>query len=72
MPQTTLLASSCAITLPPAATMSSAPRAPSEPMPVSTAARIALPHTCAAEANSGSTAGRQKFTSGPSLSEIAG
>ena len=34
MPHTTLVASSCAITLPPAATISLPPRMPSEPMPV--------------------------------------
>ena len=35
-------------------------------MPVSTSASTLLPQTSAAEANSGSTAGLQKFTSGPS------
>src|ERR1700744_1620186 len=39
MPHTTLEASSWAITLPPAATISLPPRVPSEPMPVSTTAR---------------------------------
>ena len=70
MPQTTLLASSCAITLPPAVTTSSQPCIPSDPMPVRMTPRMALPHICAAEPNSGSTAGRQKFTSGPSFSEM--
>ena len=57
MPQTTLVASSCAITLPPAATISAAPCVPSEPMPVRISARFQAPQTSAAEANSGSTAG---------------
>src|SRR5882672_9493969 len=39
IPQTTLEASSWAITFPPAATISLPPRIPSEPMPVSTTAR---------------------------------
>src|SRR6202022_650868 len=72
MPQTTLLASSWATTLPPAAPLAAAPRAPSAPMPVRTSARTALPQTWAPDANSGSTAGRQKLTSGPSSSAMTG
>src|SRR2546429_415045 len=72
MPHTTLVASSCAITLPPAATTSCAPCVPSEPMPVRIKARRATPQACAAVENIGSTAGRQKLISGPSLSEMAG
>src|SRR5262249_55426310 len=72
IPQTTLLASSCATTLPPARTIAAAPSAPSVPMPVRTSARAAAPQTCAAEPNKGSTAGRQKFTIGPSSSVTTG
>ena len=43
MPHTTLESSSCAMTQPPAATMSAAPRVPSEPMPVRTRARFHCP-----------------------------
>ena len=57
-------------TQPPAATISAAPRVPSEPIPVRTTARFRLPHTAAAEANNGSTAGLQKLTGGPSSSAI--
>src|SRR3954470_1016398 len=71
MPHTTLDASSCAITLPPAATICLPPRMPSEPMPVSTTARMPPCQTSMAEANSGSTAGLQKLTGGPSSSAIA-
>src|SRR4029079_1591016 len=55
MPQTTLVASSCAMTEPPAATISFAPRKPSDPIPVSTSPSTHLPQTAAADANSGST-----------------
>src|ERR1700687_4454306 len=51
IPHTTLEASSWAITLPPAATISLPPRMPSEPMPVSTNARTAPRHP--AEAHPG-------------------
>ena len=44
MPHTTLVASSCAITLPPAATISAAPRVPSLPMPVRTTASSPRPN----------------------------
>ena len=64
MPQTTLVASSCAITLPPAATIAAAPSVPSVPMPVRISARFQAPQTSAADANSGSTAGLQKCTGG--------
>ena len=67
MPHTTLEASSWAITLPPAATISLPPRIPSEPMPVSTTARTPPCQTSIAEVKSGSTAGLQKLTGGPSL-----
>src|SRR5262245_15015880 len=70
MPQTTLVASSCAITALPAAVSTAAPLVPSQPMPVRTTARHLPPHTSAAEANNGSTEGLQKLTSGPSLSAI--
>ena len=59
MPQTTLVASSWAMTLPPALTISAAPSVPSVPMPVRISARFQEPQTSAAEANSGSTAGLQ-------------
>src|SRR5581483_5819866 len=65
IPQMTLVASSWAITLPPLATISAAPRAPSLPMPVRMSARFQPPHTFAAEEKSGSTAGLQKLTGGP-------
>src|SRR5207237_351795 len=65
MPHTTLEASSCAMTLPPAATTSCAPCVPSEPMPVRIKARRATPQACAAVENIGSTAGRQKLISRP-------
>ncbi len=45
---------------------------PSVPMPVRITARFRVPQTAAAEANSGSTAGLQKLTSGPSSSAITG
>src|ERR1700741_1905012 len=70
MPQTTLVASSCAITLPPAATMSLPPRMPSDPMPVRIAAKVPVCQTSIAEVNRGSTAGLQKLTGGPSSSAI--
>src|SRR5262249_22552105 len=72
MPQTTLVASSWAITAPPASTTSDAPCVPSEPMPVRTTARHFGPHTCAAEENRGSTEGLQKLMRAPSSSEIVG
>src|SRR6266850_1070655 len=59
IPQTTLEASSWAITLPPAATISLPPRIPSEPMPVSTTARTPPCQTSIAEVNNGSTVGVQ-------------
>ena len=71
IPHTTLVASSWAITLPPAATISLPPRIPSEPMPVSTTARTPPCQTSIADVNSGSTAGLQKLTGGPSSSAIA-
>ena len=71
MPHTTLVASSWAITLPPAATMSLPPRMPSEPMPVRITDMMPPCQTSIAEVNSGSTAGLQKFTGGPSSSAIA-
>src|SRR5439155_421553 len=43
MPQITLVASSCAITLPPPVTMSAAPLVPSEPIPVRMSARFQAP-----------------------------
>ena len=70
MPHTTLVASSWAITLPPEAAISAAPRAPSDPMPVKTSARLEEPHTCSAEDRNGSTDGLQKLTGGPSPSAI--
>src|SRR5712664_1776781 len=70
IPQTTLEASSWAITFPPAATISLPPRIPSEPMPVSTTARTPPCQTSIAEINSGSTAGLQKLTGGPSSRAI--
>ncbi len=72
MPHTTLVSSSWAITLPPAAAISAAPRAPSEPMPVRTSARLEEPHTCAAEESNGSTDGLQKLTGGSSPSAMVG
>src|SRR4051812_9828890 len=65
IPQTTLVASSCASTLPPAATISPAPSVPSEPIPVRITARFHPPQTLAADAKSGSTAGLQKLIGGP-------
>src|SRR6185437_11327265 len=70
MPQTTLVASSWAMTLPPAATISLPPRAPSDPIPVSTPAMTPPCQISVAELNSGSTAGLQKLTGGPSSSAI--
>src|SRR6516162_25088 len=70
MPQTTQVASSWAMTLPPLATISVAPRVPSVPMPVSTSASAAEPHTAAPEENSGSTEGLQKLIGGSSPSAI--
>src|SRR6266700_3585087 len=70
MPQTTLVASSWATMLPPAATISLPPRMPSEPMPVRITARIAPCQTSMADMNNGSTAGLQKLTAGPSSSAI--
>src|SRR6185437_1626619 len=72
IPHTTLVSSSCAITWPPAATIFLAPARPSDPMPVSTKASALLPHTSEADSKSGSTAGLQKFTIGPSSSAITG
>ncbi len=66
MPHTTLEASSCAITLPPASAMLRAPAAPSWPMPVSTTPSDAAPNVAATLLNRGSTAGRQKCTGGSS------
>src|SRR5580692_4608427 len=66
MPQTTLVSSSWAMMLPPAAAMSVAPWVPSVPMPVSTTASVAEPHTAAADENSGSTEGLQKLIGGSS------
>ena len=57
--------------LPPAATMSLPPRMPSEPMPVRITDMMPPCQTSMAELNSGSTAGLQKFTGGPSSSAIA-
>src|SRR4029450_8237782 len=57
MAPTPLEASSCAITLPPAATMSLPPRMPSEPMPVRITERILPCQISMAEVNNGSTAG---------------
>src|SRR5436305_197015 len=71
IPHTTEVASSWAMTLPPAATICLPPRMPSEPMPVSTTARMPACQTSIAEANSGSTAGLQKLTGGPSSRAIA-
>ena len=71
IPHTTLVASSWAITLPPAAMISLPPRMPSEPIPVSTTASVAPCQTSVAEVNRGSTAGLQKLTGGPSSSAIA-
>ena len=51
--------------------MSLPPCMPSEPMPVRITARMPPLQTSIAEVNSGSTAGLQKFTSGPSSSAIA-
>src|SRR6185312_4870188 len=62
MPQITLVASSCASKLPPAATIACEPLRPSAPMPVSISPSALLPHTCAAEANNRSTEGLQKLT----------
>src|ERR1035437_4793333 len=70
MPHTTLVGSSGARMLPPAAAIACAPRKPSEPMPVSTRPSTFGPQTSAAEENSGSTAGLQKLTSGPSSSAM--
>jgi len=70
IPHTTLEASSWAITLPPAATISLPPRMPSEPMPVRTTARTPPCQTSIAELNNGSTAGLQKLTGGPSSRAI--
>src|SRR5581483_7870699 len=70
MPHTTLVASSCAITLPPAATISLPPRVPSDPMPVRITARMPPRQISIAEVKSGSTAGLQKFTAGPLSSAI--
>src|SRR5262249_38735958 len=56
IPHTTLVASSCAITLPPVVTISVPPRVPSEPIPVRIRARIAEFQNLTAELNSGSTA----------------
>jgi len=72
MPHTTLEASSWAMMQPPAAAISAAPLVPSVPIPVSTSARFQLPHTDAAEENSGSTAGLQKWIWAPSFSAITG
>src|ERR1019366_3535757 len=68
MPHTTLVGSSCVRMQPPSAAIACAPRKPSEPMPVSTRPSTFGPQTSAAEENSGSTAGLQKLTSGPSPS----
>src|SRR3954468_3533042 len=70
IPHTTLEASSWAMTLPPAATISLPPWVPSEPMPVSTRARTPARQTSMAEVNNGSTAGLQKLIGAPSSSAI--
>lgn len=62
IPHTTLVASSWAITLPPAATISLPPRMPSEPMPARPRPECRLANTSIAEENRGSTAGLQKLT----------
>src|SRR5262249_6094345 len=66
MPQTTLVTSSWAMTLPPCATIVAAPCVPSWPMPVRINARMALLQISVADWNRGSTAGLQKLTGGPS------
>src|SRR5918998_3980157 len=64
LPHTTEVAWSWTTTAPPASRMRPAPRRPSEPMPVSTTPRTAPSKVSTAERNSGSTAGRQKFSGG--------
>src|SRR5262249_30677721 len=64
MPQTTLVASSCATTVPPAFTTISPPLAPSEPMPVRMTHSTPAPYASLRLRNIGSTAGRQKFSGG--------
>jgi len=61
IPHTTLVSSSWAITLPPAAAISPAPRAPSEPIPVRISARLPAPQIDAADDSKASIEGRQKL-----------
>ena len=64
MPQTTLVASSCATALPPASITRRVPASPSCPMPVSIATSTRPSHAAAALRSIGSTDGRQKFSGG--------
>ena len=70
MPHTTLDASSCTITRPPAAWSCRAPRIPSLPIPVITMPRAWGPYASATERKSGSTDGRQEFSRGPTSVRI--
>src|SRR5690242_8030093 len=62
IPHTTLVASSCAITSPPASTIACAPAHPSEPMPVRTTPSVRAPYAAATERNNGSAEGRHEFS----------
>ncbi len=66
MPQTTLVASSCATAVPPASITRRVPASPSCPMPVSIATSTRPSHAAAALRSIGSTEGRQKFSGGSS------
>ncbi|KAG1304503.1 hypothetical protein G6F62_015703 [Rhizopus arrhizus] len=70
MPNTTQLASSCAIVWAPARCIASMPAAPSLPMPVKMTPMAFLPAAMAAELNNTSTEGRWRLTGSLASSSI--
>ena len=70
MPQTTLVAWSWAITVPPAAVTALQPCKPSWPMPVRMITSASAPKVSAMLRNIGSTAGRQKLSGGVVVKRI--
>ncbi|MNT18456.1 hypothetical protein D3C72_1536680 [compost metagenome] len=67
----TLSAGSCTMANPPQAFTAFRPAAPSSRWPVRTTPTTRCPYCSAAERNSGSAAGRVKFSFGPRVSTVA-
>src|SRR5690606_807651 len=70
IPQTAELAASCAMIVPPAATIRAAPSAPSRPIPERTTPIAWAPNSFAQLSNIGSTEGRQPLGTGSSRRRI--